>query len=115
MAVGTASLTFYENENIAPRFEVIDDRVTDVTGWTATFVIKETAADRDPPLHTADATVIGLAPTLILEVATQLPTTLVPGSYIYSLRRTNVGYDWQLAQGVLTVLDSASKDTGPGA
>ena len=110
MPVGTTALQFYQGEDIAPRFTITDSRVTDVTGWTATFAIKESAAAPDPPLHSASATVIGSSPTLILEVATKLPLTLAPGAYVYGLRRTNSGFDWQLAQGVLTVIDSVNKD-----
>jgi hypothetical protein len=110
MAVGTTPLTFYQGENIAPRFTINDSRVTDVTGWTVTFVIKDTPAEVDPPLVSASAAVIGGSPSLVLEVATLLPLTLHPGTYVYSLRRTNVGFVWQLAQGTLTILDSASKD-----
>lgn len=112
MPVGTSPLTFYQQESIAPRFTVSDPRVTDVTGWTVTFVIKNTAADADPPLHgPVSATIIGSAPSLILEVSTTLPTSLAPGTYVYSLRRTGSGTDWQLAQGALTVVDSAHKQT----
>lgn len=111
MAVGTTALTFYQGEDIAPRFTVSDARVTDVTGWTTEFVIKDTAADPDPPLHSAAGTVIGSPPTLVLEVSTQLPLTLAPGTYVYGLRRTNTGFDWQLAHGALTIVDSANKDT----
>ncbi len=112
MPVGSTPLTFYQGENIAPRFTITDARVTDVTGWTATFAIKDSPAAADPALHSASATVIGSAPTLILEVATLLPLTLHPGTYSYGLRRTNAGSDWQLAQGVLTILDSVNKDNG---
>jgi hypothetical protein len=107
MAVGTATLTFYQNENIAPRFTVTDPNVATVAGWTTSLVIKDTAADDDPPLHTAAGSVTG---TLTIDVVTQLPITLAPGSYVYSLRRTNVGNDWQLAHGPLIVIDSAHKD-----
>ncbi len=110
MPVGSTALTFYQGENIAPRFTVTDSRVTDVTGWTTTFVIKDTAAAVDPPLHTASGAVIGGSPSLIIEVATLLPLTLHPGTYVYGLRRTNSGFDWQLAHGVCTILDSANKD-----
>jgi hypothetical protein len=111
MSVGTTALTFYQAESIAPRFTVTDARVTDVTGWTVTFVIKDSAADVDPALHEAPASVVGGSPTLILDVATDLPLTLAPGVYVYSLRRTDPGSDWQLAQGVLNIIDSAHKDT----
>lgn len=110
MAVGTATLTFYQGEDIAPRFTVSDPRVTDVTGWTTSFVIKETAADVDPPLHSAAGSVFGSAPTLTIDVSTQLPLSIAPGTYVYSLRRTNSGFDWQLAHGTLIVVDSAHKD-----
>lgn len=108
--VGTTPLTFYQGENISPRFTITDDRVTDVTGWTTTFVIKETAAELDPALLTASGSVVGSPPTLIIDVVTQIPLTILPGIYVYSLRRTNVGSDWQLAHGVLTIVDSAHKD-----
>ena len=78
MAVGATPLTFYQGENISPRFTVTDARVTDVTGWTTTFVIKAGAEDADPPLHTAAGVVFGAPPTLIIDVPTLLPLTLDP-------------------------------------
>ena len=110
MSVGTQKLTFYQGESISPRFTVTDSRVTDITGWTIGFVIKDTAADVDPPLHSASGSIVGGPPTLIVDVSTTLPLTLAPGTYVYSLRRTGVGTDWQLAHGVLEVVDSAHKD-----
>ena len=110
MSVGSTPLSFYQGENISPRFTVSDPRVTDVTGWTTTMVIKAAADDPDPPLHTAAGVVFGTAPTLTIDVPTLLPLTLEPGAYVYSLRRTNAGFDWQLAHAALTILDSASKD-----
>jgi hypothetical protein len=112
MPVGTTALTFFQQESIAPRFTVSDPRVSDITGWTVTFVIKNTAADADPPLHgPVTATMIGPGTDRVLEVSTTLPTSLAPGTYVYSLRRTGVGTDWQLAQAALTVVDSAHKQT----
>ncbi len=75
------------------------------------MVIKDTAADIDPPLHTASGSVFGAGPTLIIDFPSLLPLTLAPGLYVYSVRRTNAGFDWQLAHGDFTILDSAHKDT----
>lgn len=111
MAVGTTPLTFYQGENIAPRFTIADTRVTDVTGWATSLVIKDSAADLDPPLHEASGVVYGAAPTLTIDVPTLLPLTLAPGTYVYSFRREDAGYDWQLAHGIMTIVDSAHKDT----
>jgi len=110
MSVGNTALEFYQGENISPRFTISDSRVTDVTGWTTSLVIKDSAADIDPPLHSAVGVVYGSAPTLVIDFPTLLPLTLAPGTYVYSVRRTNVGYDWQLAHAALTILDSAHKD-----
>lgn len=111
MAVGTTPLTFYQGESISPRFTVSDARVTDVTGWTTIFEIKVGPEDVDPPLHSAAGVVFGSAPTLIIDVPTNLPLTLAPGSYFYGLRRTNVGFSWQIAHAQLTILDSVNEDT----
>lgn len=114
MPVGTTALTFYQGESIAPRFTVADVNVTDITGWTITFVIKDTAADNDPALHgPVTATIIGGPPTLVYDIVTTLPLTLAPGTYVYSCRRTGSGTDWQLAHAPLTIVDSAHKDVTP--
>lgn len=111
MSVGATPLTFYQGESIKPRFTVSDPSITDITGWTISFKIKQAADDPDPALHSAVGTVIGVAPTLIFDVDTTLPLSLIPGTYVYSIRRDDAGYDWQLAQAAFVVLDSAHKDT----
>ena len=109
MAVGKTALTFYQGESIKPRFTVTDTNVTDISSWGITFVIKVDAAAADPPLHSASAVIVGTSPTLVFDVSTNLPLSLIPGTYIYSVRRNDAGFDWQLAQAPITIVDSAHR------
>lgn len=106
MAVGTESLTCYQDEDVLWTFTVTDANVASIAGWTITLVVKATAATADPALlGPITASITGALTCL---VSTQV--TLDPGAYVYSLRRTDAGTSWQLAQGTLTVEDSAHYD-----
>lgn len=107
MPVGTTGLTFYQNEDVEPGFTVTDPTVTDITGWGIEFVIKASAADDDPAIQTAAGVVNGL---LTFTVPFQLDVSITPGTYVYSIRRTDPGFEWQLAHGSFTVVDSAGVD-----
>ena len=109
MPVGTDALIFWQGEDINPRFNFSHAGVTDVTGWTTSLVIKETAAETTV-LHSAAGIVENATDPITFRVPTKLPLTLAPGQYVYSFRRDDSGFDWQLAHGTFTVLDSAHKD-----
>lgn len=109
MAVGTDAMECYQGEDVSWNFSVSDPNVTDIAGWDITLVVKETAAENDPALvGPATATVTG-ALTLNVEFNADLD----PGEYVYSLRRVDSGFSWQLAHGALTVIDSAHVDVTP--
>ena len=106
MAIGTDTLTCYQDEDVLWTFTVTDTNVSSISGWTITLVVKATAVATNPALlGPITATITG---TLTCRIATQI--TVDPGSYVYSLRRTDLGTAWQLAQGTLTVVDSAHID-----
>lgn len=106
MAVGTTPLTCYEDEDVIWTFTVTDSNVSSISGWTITFRVKEKPARIYPTLlGPVTASVTG---ALTCQVSTQI--TLPVGTYSYSLRRTDAGTEWQLAQGTLTVIDSIHVD-----
>jgi len=110
MSVGTTGLQFYQNEDVEPGFTVTDPTITDITGWAIEFVIKASAADDDPALQTAAGVISGGPPTLDFTVPFQIDVALAPGAYVYSIRRTDAGFEWQLAHGSFTIVDSAGVD-----
>lgn len=106
MAVGTEALGCYQGEDLSWTFTVTDANVASIAGWDIELVIKATAAAADPAL-------IGPVTASIedtLDCLTEFNADLDPGSYVYSLRRVDAGFSWQLAHGALTVADSASID-----
>ena len=107
MAVGTGSLTYYQGENVAPRFTVNDSLVTDITGWTIKWEIKVTAADADPPVASGSCTIIGGSPTLVYDAIFLCSTTV--GSYVFETYRDDAGSHWALSVGTLTILDRPSE------
>lgn len=107
MSVGATGLTCYQSEDVSWQFTNADiATVPDITGMAIKLVIKAAAAALDPPL--IGPITLSIASTVAAVAATQI--VLAAGSYVYSVRRTDSGFSWQLAQGALTVLDSASID-----
>lgn len=106
MAVGTTSMECYEGEDVDWTFTVNDARITNITGYDIELVIKQTAAALDPALVGPITASIGGA----LTFTCAFNVDLAPGTYVYSVRRVDVGFNWQLAHGTVTVLDSASID-----
>lgn len=108
MAVGTTAITCYQGEDVSWQFTYTDSNAPDITGWDIELVIKASAAAADPALIEASDV------TITIDDAThftaEFNVDLDPGSYVYSARRKDAGFDWQLAQGALTVVDSASID-----
>ena len=107
MPVGTKPLVFYEREDIAPRFKVVDPRVTDIFGWTIVFAVS-VSADDITPLQSVVCAIVGSSPTLEFDAIMKLNSSLIPGKYKYGIRRTDAGNDWQLAQGDFEVLNSVN-------
>ena len=106
MAVGAKALTFFEGQDIRLEIPVSISGVSDITGWDIELVVKETAAELDPPLL---GPVTCSTPGGTMAVA-EFYLDLAPGKYVYSVRRVDEGSRTQLAQAALTVLDSASVD-----
>lgn len=106
MAVGTTAMTCYQGEDVSWEFTANDSRIASVAGYTITLVVKLLASSVNPPLlGPFTCTITG---TLTFSAAFNV--ALAPGVYVYSVRRTDSGFSWQLAQGTLTVLDSATID-----
>ncbi len=107
MAIGTAQLTCYEDEDVVWTFTLTDANVADIFGMVFKLVIKTSAAAADPPLvGPITATIIGGSPTLVYRFSFNV--NVDPGSYVVSARRTDVGFSWQTYHGPLVVFDSAS-------
>lgn len=107
MAVGTEAIGCYQGEDVSWTFTVTDSNVASIAGWDIELVIKATAAAADPPL--IGPTTASITGTLTCLIEDNIDVD--PGTYVYSLRRVDTGFSWQLAHGVLTVTDSASIDT----
>lgn len=106
MAVGTTAFECYEGEDVEWTFTVNDARISDIAGMDIELVIKQTAAALDPPLIGP----VTCAITGTLTFKASLNVDLAPGNYVYSVRRVDPGFSWQLAQAALAVADSASID-----
>lgn len=106
MAVGTQAMTCYQGEDVSWEFTVNDSRIASVAGYVIALVIKQTPASLNPPLLGPFTCSI----TGTLTFAAAFNVAIAPGVYVYSIRRTDAGFSWQLAQGTLTVTDSASID-----
>ncbi len=109
MAIGTTAMTCYQGEDVSWQFTVADARITDIAGFDIELVVKETAAEPDPPLVGPISCSVNGTLTFLAEFNADLD----PGAYVYSVRRVDAGFSWQLAQAALTVLDSASIDITP--
>lgn len=109
MAVGATPLQCYEQENVSWVFTVVDPNIPNITGFALRMVIKLTAASVNPAL--LGPITASIVDTTHFGIDTKID--LAPGVYVYSVRRIDSGFDWQLAHGALTVLDSASKDLLP--
>lgn len=108
MSVGTTAIVCYEKEDVNWKLTLTDPNVIDISTWAIQLVVKLLASSADPPLlGPITCTIPGAANTLDYFAAFNI--SLAPGSYVYSARRVDVGFDWQTAQAALTVLDSASK------
>jgi hypothetical protein len=103
MPVGTTTLTCYEDEDVTWDFTVTDANVSSIAGWTIVLKIKASAADGDPALITQTCSITG---TLTFRAAFNI--ALAPGPYVYGVRRTNVGFAWELATAPVIVLDTPS-------
>ena len=106
MAVGTTAMTCYEEEDVAWTFTVTDDNIASIAGWAIRLVIKLTAASVNPPLIGP----VTLSITGTLTCLASFNVALDPGTYVYSVRRIDAGFSWQLAHGALTVVNSAYID-----
>lgn len=106
MAVGTGSFTCYQGEDVSWQFTLSDANYTDWTGHDIELVIKATAAAADPALIGPETMTVDTATTGTCAFNVDLD----PGEYVGSLRRVDTGNSWQLWQGAVTVLDSASID-----
>ena len=106
MPIGTTEMTCYQGEDVSWQFTISDPRITNSTGYAIRLVVKLTAAAPNPPLIGP----ITCVSTDTLEFKAEFNVDLDPGTYVYSVRRIDAGFSWQLAQGTLTVLDSASID-----
>lgn len=107
MAVGTVAFTNYEKEDVVWPFTWSDASYPDLTaivGLALQLVVKQTAAAADPPLLGP----ITCAVTGATSFTATLNLNLAAGTYVYSVRRTDAGHSWQVAQGTLTLLESAS-------
>lgn len=101
MAVGTDDIEIYEGEDITVVFTVTG--VSDVTGFTFAFEVKQTAASAGAPLLTGTPSITG-----IQQVTVTADANLTGGSYVYGLRRTDAASETQYAQGVFTVITSVN-------
>lgn len=104
MAIGTITQDVFELENIKGWLFVCNDaRITDITGWTITLVIKAN------PLAVGSALLGPYTATIVSSqsFSFDMVANLAPGSYTYSVRRMDTGYVWQLAQGSFIVEASA--------
>jgi hypothetical protein len=102
MAVGTTAATHYEREDVAWTFTL--DTGTFSGSETLELEIKAEADDADPALLSPTAT----PGTGVATATASFYLDLAAGSYIYGLRRTDVNSRRQLAQGVLTILESVN-------
>lgn len=100
--IGKVSVDCYEGEDVTWVFEMNDPRVTSMAGWTIKLVLK--SQGRGPVV--IGPLTCSVTSTLTCQVSFR--TDVDPGTYTYSLRRENAGFTWQLAQGAVTIRDSAS-------
>jgi hypothetical protein len=110
MSVGTDPLACYQGEDVAWEFTLTDGtgNITTIAGYVIELVIKETAADLDPPLIGPVTCSISSASSPMKFLA-QVAVDLDPGTYVVSIRRATVK-TWQFVHAPLTVTDSASED-----
>lgn len=101
MAVGTDDIDIYEGEDITIVFTVTG--VSDVTGFTFQFVVKQSATASGAALFTGSCSVTG-----VQQVTVTGDCDLTGGSYTYGLRRTDAASETQYAQGMFTVTSSVN-------
>ena len=103
MAVGMQALSCYEDEDVSWQFTYSDAVAPSITGWDIRGQIRTTASS---PTTAIGPIVCTINDSTHFTFATNI--ALSPGTYVYSMRRIDAGFSWQLAQGELTVVDSAS-------
>lgn len=104
MAIGTEPQDCFEREDLEGwNFVCTDSRITDITGWTITLVIKQNPG-------AAGAALLGPFTATITSSQSfsfTFNANLAAGKYTYSVRRTDTNHEKQLAQADFTVEQSA--------
>ncbi len=79
-----------------------DTTIQAVTGWTGTFKLGDSPGDVG---FYSEATVVADGPGGVLQVDSAAADTsaLTPGTYWYTLSRTNAGFNAVLAEGPVTL------------
>jgi hypothetical protein len=110
MAVGSSPLECYQGEDVEWEFTVNPTDLALMGGDISTFdielVIKASASALNPALIGPVTCTV----TAIDKFKAALNVDLDPADYVVSARRVDPGFSWQLHQGPVSVLDSASID-----
>ena len=108
----TTDLSCYEGEaltlNVGPAAGQLP---TDITGWSITFILADSTADgatvRATKTIGSGITVTNASGGLFAIALLTAETNQTPGVYAFSTRRTNAGFETELAEGTLTIKGSA--------
>lgn len=79
--------------------------VTDITGWTIVFTLKQAITDASAVL-TLSATIVSAAAGTFKVVMTKAHLTKPPGVYVYDVQRTDSGSETVLSIGSFVILPS---------
>jgi hypothetical protein len=94
----------YRGEDVALNFTLTP--LTDITGWTLSFKVKQRLDDAAALLTIAGSITTAAAGTFSVTLSAANTTTLSAGRYTYDVWRTDSGSNAALAIGALTVKGS---------
>ena len=94
------NLEFFRGEDVTLNFTMAP--VVDITGWTLSFKVKQTATDA-ALLTIAGSVTVGASGTFGVALTAAQTTTLGVGTYVYDAWRTDSGAATALTYGTVTV------------